>query len=197
MKKILILSVLALITGCGAESGLPGIPEAGAASAGEGNAAPTLSAPNLGSGPEAPEPPVTVPLTVYSKTRTEAPINGWVNKTYTATGYCTERLGNTYCWDDGMKTLDWTYNHFHYGPYTYSYFGVNQQTNGGLGYAHGGMDEDALAEPTLMTIQITNIMAAGGVSPHVVLTTGTQSVVLCTEEETGELTCPGFTIPAE
>jgi predicted small lipoprotein YifL len=82
--------------------------------------------------PEAPVP-VKVSLTYFSLSKTVAPVNGWVTKTYTATGSCVIYLTQTYCFDDGIKTLTWVSNNFTYGPYTYTYWqnGNNQPCNGG------------------------------------------------------------------
>lgn len=137
--------------------------------------------------------PVSVTLSVFSNSKTVAPINGWGGKTYTAIGYCTVYLSDTYCWDDGMKTLQWTANSFTYGPYTYSYFNVNLRANGTLGSSNGGMYSDAITVPTIVNVHLTNLINAGDSAVADVLA-GTSGNVDCTKESNGNLTCPGFVV---
>lgn len=136
-----------------------------------------------------PSGPVTVTLTVYSDTDTIAPISGWPTKTYTVTGYCVDYLAVTYCWDDGMKTLQWTSGGNSYGPYTYAYFNVNRRIDNSLGSSNGGMYSDALVAPTIVNTHVLNLMQAGGLNPVVVNPVN----VDCSVND-NIVTCPTFTI---
>lgn len=150
-------------------------------------ALPEVAIPEISLPTPTPTPPQIVSLTVFSASVTSAPIAGWVSKTYTATGHCTQYSGKTYCWDDGMKTLAWQFNNFLYGPFTYSYFEVNRQ-NGLLTSSYGGMSEDVLVNPTIVNARVLALMAV----PPVL--TGTSESVDCTIETNGNLTCTGFDI---
>lgn len=146
--------------------------------------------------PEIPEPivaPVVPPgpvvenvtLTTYSLSLTESPVNGWVTKTYTAVGTCTQYEAKTYCWDDGTQTIDFTSNNFRYGPYTYSFFRLTQ-VNGSPANCYGGCGIDILTQPTLIegnveaTINVatvTNVLAHG--TPEVANCTKTDNTIDC------------------
>jgi hypothetical protein len=138
--------------------------------------------------------PITgIALTYYSKTMTEAPVSGWIYKTYTATGSCVIYLSKTYCWDDGMKTIDFTANQFHYGPYTYTYWGMGLKSTGSpWGPCYGGCEADLLAQPTIMTNPILIALPnPSGVTE--MFFQGTSTQVTCTESN-GLLNCGDFTI---
>lgn len=102
-----------------------------------------------------PPPPVgvsTFSLTYYRAAKTVAPITGWSTKTYTAVGSCVVYNANTYCWDDGVKTLTWNSNNLQYGPYTYSYFGLGIDSMNRLDICNGGCPvNDAMIAPRIVS----------------------------------------------
>jgi len=123
-----------------------------------------------GPGPQVPGQPdpeqVTHFLRVYSLSKTEAPVNGWSFKTYTATGSCATHEGKTYCWDDGVKTITIPV----IAPLTYTYFGV--MPGGGIGFqnCHGGCVGDYMTTPrvidgalaaTITTATVNQIFSQG------------------------------------
>lgn len=129
--------------------------------------------------------PNTVSVTYYRLSRTEAPVNGWPNKTYTATGYCAEIQGATFCWSDGLKTLQWVSNNFQYGPLTYNYFGLST-SNGNPQTCHGGCADDYMDSPVLVTNQLLNVLSAQDVQN--VFDHGTPGSLNC-EVNNGNLDC--------
>lgn len=137
--------------------------------------------------PTATPGPHIVDITVYALARTEAPVNGWPTKIYTAIGYCTQYLSQVYCWDDGLKTLIWVFNNFTYGPYTYSYWGAY---TGGF-HCHGGCPDDAMTAPIALDISyVTNLTQT---AINLVLSTGIATTMTCTEIN-GNLNCGSFTL---
>jgi len=129
--------------------------------------------------------PQALSVTYYALSRTEAPINGWPTKTYTATGYCAEIQGYTFCWSDGLKTLQWTVNNFTYGPHRYNYFelssnGANAQT------CHGGCQDDFMASPKFVSNLLLQVLDPNKVQD--VFDHGTPSTMNCTLEG-GNVNC--------
>lgn len=72
-----------------------------------------------GGGGGTPNPPQTIPLTIFTLTRTIAPSGSYPAVTFTATAGCAEYGGKQFCWDDGLhQSLG--------GPVTFNdnYFGL-------------------------------------------------------------------------
>lgn len=137
--------------------------------------------------------PASTNLTYYSLSATRAPVNGWATKTYTSTGSCVVYQGNTYCWDDGMKTLAWSSGGNNYGPYTYSYWNAGTWGGGQISFNIGGvMETDLMTAPTLVTHNL-EINLNSRAAPTTVLSTGTPHAVVCTENS-GILNCGAFMI---
>lgn len=134
-------------------------------------------------------PPVDVAhsftLTVYSITAVRAPQPGWPTKTYTSTGKCVLYTGDVYCWDDGKKTLVVAGISLYY-----SYWNINRQ-GAGFGLSGGGMSEDILTEPTLVTHHLSLNLASGALNE--MLTSGQQTDMVCSESN-GIVTCGDFAI---
>lgn len=159
--------------------------------------------------PVDPSAPVlaTPSLTYYKLSKTIAPVNGWTNKTVTLTASCIVYTGKTYCWDDGVKTIaSWVYNNHTYGPYTYTYFGLAQRTNGGTTICFGGCSSDFMPAPRVISTTLqTNIgSAATGSNPgggnisgasviNEVFTSGAALNVNCSEQD-GQLNCVDFIV---
>jgi hypothetical protein len=104
--------------------------------------------------PTQPAGPGTIPVNYKALIRTEAPVNGWPNKTYTAVGYCATINSSTFCWSDGLKTLTWTSNNFTYGPLYYNYWEVHTGSGGLAESCHGGCVDDFMTAPVLVTPQL-------------------------------------------
>lgn len=135
----------------------------------------------------------SITLTYYSLSQTIAPLTSWPTKTYTATGYCVVYQSNTYCWDDGDHTIEFTSDNFTYGPYTYNFWGMDSRTTGTpWGQCSGGCQTDLMSSPTLITEDLTNNMADPSLVNEV-LDTGNAIQVSCTESN-GLLDCGDFTI---
>lgn len=146
------------------------------------------------SSPSNPEPGATpVTVTYYSKTKTSAPISSWSTKTFTATGSCVNYNSYIFCWDDGIKTLQWTSNGHTYGPYTYTYWGIK----GTLGSCYGGCTGDLMTQPRVLSnslIAQLNISANDtGNTVNGVFTTGTPKTVNCSLLN-GVLNCVDFVL---
>ena len=137
------------------------------------------------------DPVVATPsLTYYKLSKTVAPINGWITKTYTATGSCVVYLTKTYCWDDGMKTLQWSANNHTYGPYTYTYFGMQGNATT-WGPCNGACTSDLMPAPRVISAALQNNIGAGVINN--VFTNGQAINVNCTEQS-GQLNCIDFVI---
>ncbi len=140
--------------------------------------------------------PMTV--TYYKLTETFAPISGWVNKTYTATGSCAVIQTKTYCWDDGLKIIpSWKYNNFTYGPFGYNYWGLHNSTSSS-GYSHcgGGCTSSYMQTPRdvnkgSLLVNLNNANTPTDVNS--VFTYGTQVIENCLENS-GKVTCSNFEI---
>lgn len=178
-----IATVLFCLTGCGqAPQGLATDLEAKPGIEAASDPAPGVSPLPIGV--------PTVSVTVYTHTRTEAPVNGWVNKTYAATGYCAVYADETYCWDDGVKTLDWTFNNFRYGPYTYTYWNMSRET-AGFSHSGGALQADLMPVPRLVNTTLALNLEPGQLDEMV--TVGTQTTVQCVDAD-HLLTCPNFQV---
>lgn len=137
------------------------------------------------------DPVIATPsLTYYKISKTVAPVNGWITKTYTATGACVVYLTKTYCWDDGMKTLQWVSNNHTYGPYTYTYFGM-QGSAASWGPCSGGCTSDLLPAPRVISATLENNIGSAVINN--VFTNGVATNVTCTEQS-GQLNCIDFVI---
>lgn len=167
-----------------------------ACNGGGGGATETAKLPNIEQ-PGAPDqpadpgnPPENVTLTTYTLSLTEAPVNGWVNKTYTATGTCTQYNAKTYCWDDGVQIIDFTSNNFRYGPYTYTFFRLQS----GPANCYGACVDDLLVQPTLIEGNVEAAINVATVSN--VLANGTPETANCTK--TGNtIDCGDFSVEVQ
>ncbi len=146
--------------------------------------------------PTNPNSPTTGTVTYYTKTITDAPINGWSTHTVTMKGMCVLYSSKTYCWDDGAILLpSWVNNNFTYGGQRYAFWRMAYSvSNGALAYnCYGGnaCSGDAVTAPTLMSSSVLNNVAVAKVND--VFATGTPKTVTCTK--TGStLNCVDFTI---
>lgn len=163
MTTIIMILLTGLLSGCGSGGGSP---------AAQLNSDPASSpAFNGGTGATAQN------VTLFQKSFTEAPVSGWPLKTYTSKGYCAQVNAKTYCWDDGVKMMQWTSSSVTYGPFTYSYFGVMPNpVNGSPMSCHGGCSGDYVFTPVIPDIGLTNVVgtAIGDMLAH-----GAQSTVSC------------------
>lgn len=180
-----VLTVLICLAGCGrAPTGITIASETSIDRAPSGTAGSPADAPLV--------EPETVPLTYYRLSVTRAPVNGWITKTYTSTGYCATYGVSIYCWDDGVKTLAWNdpISGHHYGPYAYTYWNL---TPFGTGYsvASGQVTEDMMREPRIIGVGISNRIPAATISQ--VFTAGTPLQAECTQAQ-GKLDCGEFLI---
>jgi len=132
----------------------------------------------------------TASLTYYARSKTTSPINGWVTKTVTTTAYCVEYQTKTYCWDDGVKTLTWKSGNYTYGPFTYTYFGL-QGTAQNYSHCFGGCGSDLMPLPRVISATLQNAIGAAIIND--VFTNGTPHAVNCTESQ-GQLNCIDFVI---
>lgn len=133
-----------------------------------------------------PTPTATIQLTYYALTMTEAPVNGWPTRTYTATGSCVVYLTKTYCWDDGIKTLHWVYNNSEYGPYRYTYW----RRTASNGSCHGGCTTDLFLTPRFISVTLNNTLSA---NISAVFSSGVAKTVSCVESST-TVSCGDFVI---
>lgn len=187
MKTIFAILALALLSGCLS-------PDGGGTSGGSPVAAtpaPLVPEPEGGEEDppaEVPQDPITVAVDVRTLTRTEAPINGWSTKTYTATATCARVGGKDFCWDDGVKTVVIP----NIGSFTYTYWGAYLNGAGSLRFGcYGGCPSDAMQAPRFMSsAYVTNLTQA---AINEVFNMGVAAQQQCTEAN-GVYTCPGFTI---
>lgn len=196
---LVLLTVLVLqITACGKEVSIPQTATTNS------DATPKAVVPAFV--PNATIPPVitgngsnsqTVSITYYQMSKTVAPVNGWITKTYTATGYCLVYGGDTYCWDDGIKTLQWNQSNNFYGPFTYTYWNMSLDAFGnspdGINWSHanGGLGQDLMSTPRLISQALSINMATGAVNQ--VLTSGSATTVSCTDTA-GVIDCGSFSV---
>lgn len=172
MKTMIVLMAVMMV-GCGKGG-------AGDSSSKAADGAPT--------GPNLVETPSAISLTYYGLSFTEAPIAGWVLKTYTATGYCAQYLGKTYCWDDGIKTLQWVdLSGNHYGPYTYSFWGAMA----GPSSCHGACSADLMSTPQYVNSTLQTFLTTTKINN--VLTGGTPTTLTCMATST-QVDCGSFII---
>ncbi len=184
MKTILILISALMFTACSGGGG-------GSNSASE---APRIVQPgsgDQGNGNPVTDPPEAVSITYYKRSRTDAPINGWINKTYTAVGSCLQYELKTYCWDDGIQTIDFTANQFHYGPYTYNYWNLQRAPNGNYQSCSGGCLNSYMQSPTMITQTLLQAIPQQNITQ--ILSTGTAVQVVCTKQNQ-VLSCGSFSV---
>lgn len=117
-----------------------------------------------------------IALTYYSLSETVNNANN-TGHSYTVVGSCVNYLTKVYCWDDGVKTIDFTVNNFRYGPYTYTYWGLMLQ-NGHLALCNGGCGVDAATSPIVMSASVIADVTQNAV--NTVFNTGTSHQVSCT-----------------
>lgn len=131
--------------------------------------------------PTASPTPAPISVTYYSKGHTVTPNAGQPTKTYTATGYCTVISTKTFCWDDGIHTI----NYPGFPPVTgyYTYWGLS---------CNGTCTTDAALAPVLTDMTFINQIMTG-VSINSVLTTGTPTTVSCSNNS-GVYDCGSFSI---
>ncbi len=122
--------------------------------------------------------PAPISITYYSKTVTRQPNP---NKFYTATGYCLAYGGKTYCWDDGVQIID--YGGGTIGHYSYWELAVENLTT----------TQTPVTSPLLVNQAFTNNILPGGGSVAQV-NAGTAATVSCTDDGSGVLVCPGFSV---
>lgn len=136
---------------------------------------PIATEPDLVAEPDI-DPSLTAPtgavaLTYYTDTRAVSSLS--------FKGSCVTYETNTYCWDDGIRSL---------GGQSYSYWGVNKFTGTAhnmLGDCRGtcNINGDILdATPTLVTANVTSYMsrALSSMTPSLVFSFGTATNVSCT-----------------
>lgn len=137
----------------------------------------TTSAPQI-TATSAPTPVPTVSVTYFSKSRTVTPNSGQPTKTYTATGYCAVVNSQTFCWDDGVKTI--TFIGGAVGHYTY--WGLS---------CNGTCATDVAASPVLTDQSFTNHILTGVTISGVL--SGSPTTVSCTDNA-GVYDCGTFSI---
>lgn len=133
-----------------------------------------------------------VSLTVYQRTVTNF-ISG-SRQTYTVTGYCTEIKTSTYCWDDGMKSIELKDGNYDLGLVTYTYWGASQTSaiHTEVSYScNGGCYNDVMSSPTLIGYDF--LMQKGQSYVDQVFDSGISNIVSCTELS-GVITCPTFEV---
>lgn len=179
MKKLIIsilsIAVSTMLIGCGQATPTDKVPDTG-----------RVADPSIGT----PAAPVGLNVTYYKLARTEAPIGGWPTKTYTATGYCVQYVSRTYCWDDGIKTVNippaFVYN--------YTFWGFHGTGPSSWNYCHGGCGTDVLTSPTYVNAVLnTNINSNSQSTVSAVLNTGIPKTVSCFDDGS-TLSCGDFTI---
>jgi len=188
------VAALAVLAGCGqAPVELP--EDLGASNrVAVADAAPADPVDDSGSGGTAVPSATPVTITLYSKSKSEAPVAGWPTKTYTATGSCFVYAAKTYCFDDGLKVLSWSSGGNNYGPYGYTYFGVGRFGANMLTFnGHGSLNLDEMPQSKVRAISFameSNMLVASAT----VLTTGSASQVSCMDDGAGQLDCGTFTV---
>lgn len=177
MKNLIVILSLLILTACNG--------------AGGGSIAPSLNTttpPALGNTDPTPTPTPddSVSVTVYSLSKTVAPMGGFPLKTYTATATCAQIGSDAYCWDDGIKDVVIAGN-----TYTYSYWRA-YVAGGNLSFnCNGGCPNDAVTSPTLMISPYTDNFTDAAI--NLVFSSGIETTASCTEDA-GVITCPNFMI---
>jgi hypothetical protein len=197
------LALVICVSGCGQA---PSATEsADIASANPNQAIPIsqpVSDPTSSPTPSASPSPTSSPIavTVYTKSTTVAPVNGFPGDFVTLTGSCVVYSGNTYCWDNGVQSITTTVSHLTTTSY-YFFWTIGQMSvNGSLNICWGACPYDIMSVPTLIDTTLTNnIQSSFAVdheaqsTPSAVISSGTQTHVSCTENN-GLLDCGTFTI---
>jgi hypothetical protein len=127
----------------------------------------------------------TVAVTLYQAARTEAPVNGWPTKTYTAQATCFQYLSKIYCADDGVKTVTIP----GLGPFTYTYFGI-MTSGASFGICSGGCTNSHFLSMRLLT---SSLMIAIGTQVNQILNSGAATQISCSDDG-ATLSCPGFQV---
>jgi hypothetical protein len=120
-------------------------------------------------------------VTYYAKSHTVTPNGGQPTKHYTATGYCAVVNAKTFCWDDGIHTIDYP----GFPPVTgyYTYWGLA---------CNGTCTTDVASSPVQTDLTFTNQIMTG-VSISGVLG-GAPTTVACSDDGAGTLDCGSFII---
>lgn len=160
---------------------------------------PSQDQPNGEKSPEVIPPPpsietmTNVQVGYFKRTQTFAPINGWVNKTYTASGSCLVHKTQMYCWDDGVQTIQsWVYLNYTYPSRSYTYFEMrNDNSSSGFNKCSGACTDSYFSIPKKMLQHILINAGQGRVAD--IFTHGEEIVENC-QESTKKLACETFSI---
>jgi len=186
VMETLLLVACFLITGCGSSTPPNLSPDTPTTN----NTTTTATIPAV---PVTQDTSEKINLTYYSKTETRIAQAILPSKTYTSTGYCLIYLGETYCWDDGIKVWQFTQNNFTFGPDYYSFFNMGEKNNGDYEPTGGGMTKDFMSSPI-------KIASNGNFRLNMLSATvddvlkGTRNFISCTESENGNLDCGTFQV---
>lgn len=142
----------------------------------------------------------SIALTVYTKTTTIAPVNGFPSDDVTLSGSCAVYSGNTYCWDNGVQSITTTVSHLTTTSHYFFWTIGKMSINGSLNICWGACPYDIMNVPTIvdptLALNIESSYADDGEAqstPTLVISGGTQTQVSCTENN-GLLDCVDFTI---
>jgi hypothetical protein len=142
--------------------------------------------------PPAPTVPVTVPLTIYSMTRTIAPSSSYPALTFTATASCVEYEAHQFCWDDGVHDTVG-------GPMTFkdNYFGLQTNVTTGSPQSCKLSCNSSYMEPIrdVTSYRNVNLIVLGGTLGQEIdhiLSTGAATLTSCTLDA-DTLTCGNVT----
>lgn len=181
MKRIILAVIAALVmTGCnesGSGSETAALPADGTPPVTD----PGLTDPGLNPTPNpTPPAPQTVPLTIYSMTRTIAPSSSYPALTFTATAACAEYNGHQFCWDDGVHETTG-------GPMTFkdNYFGLQANPTTGNPQSCKLSCNSSYMEPIrdVSAYQNVNLIVLGGTLGQEVahiFSNGTPTLTSCT-----------------
>lgn len=188
MRNLILILAMMVLTACNESGG-------GAETA----AMPVDAAPPALTDPGSPDPvvvppapvvvpPTTIPLTIYSLSRTIAPSTSYPMLTFTALASCVEYGGKQYCWDDGLHATTG-------GPITFSdnYFGLQTHATTGNPQSCKLTCNTSYMEPIRDVTAYRNlsmIVLGGTLGQEIdhILATGTPTVTSCTLED-DTLTC--------
>ncbi len=175
-------SVCTLLIGCGSGGGAPADAKA------EDPNAPGVSQPSQPGGS------IPVQLTYYSLSKTVYPVNGFTagaSHSYTATGSCVVYNSQTYCWDDGVKTVHFSdFSGNNYGPFTYDYWAQNLQGQS-IAACNGGCGTDPLTIPAIVSQNVETALTLAKI--NLVFSSGQAKQVTCTLTGS-DLDCVDFSI---